>query len=57
VLVELRVLVLNVVVHILTSRLERVLTSISKIKLYVNKVTICQTAATHPVFFAPYSKT
>jgi hypothetical protein len=46
-----------VVVNILTSRLEWVLTNISKIKLYVNKVTICKIAATHPAYFAPNSKT
>jgi hypothetical protein len=55
--VELRVLVLNVVVNILTSRLEWVLTSISKIKLYVNKVTICKTAATHRAYCVANSNT
>jgi len=48
---------LNVVVQTLTSRLERTLTSISKIKLYINSVKICKITATHPAHLAPYSKT
>jgi hypothetical protein len=47
----------NLVVHIQNSKLERVLTNIPKIKLYVNNVTICKIASTHPAYIAPYCKT
>jgi hypothetical protein len=43
--------------YIYKTLLERILTNTPKIKLYVSNVTICKIAATHPAYFAPYSKT